>query len=84
MSGHTKEDGCLDKSDQRIKKWVLMLVHLYVIIIGIQPVIAKVFIDRNKRFSYARQNVQYYQIYTEHFKNPLHIMSGHPVNSWDI
>ena len=80
MSGHTKEDGCLDKSDQRTKKWVLMLVHLYVIIITIQPVIAKVFRDRNKRFSYATQNVQYYQIYTGHYKNPLDIMSGHPVN----
>ena len=80
MSGHTKEDGCLDKSDQRIKKRVLMLVHLYVIIITIQPVIAKVFRDRNKRFSYATQNVQYYLIYTGHYKNPLDIMSGHPVN----
>lgn len=80
MRGHTKEDGCLDKSDQRIKKWVLMLVHLYVIIITIQPVIAKVFRDGNKRFSYAAQNVQYYQIYTGHYKNPLDIMSGHPVN----
>ena len=57
-----------------------MLVHLYVIIITIQPVIAKVFRDRNKRFSYATQNVQYYQIYTGHYKNPLDIMSGHPVN----
>ena len=57
-----------------------MLVHLYVIIITIQPVIAKVFRDGNKRFSYATQNVQYYQIYTGHYKNPLDIMSGHPVN----
>ena len=57
-----------------------MLVHLYVIIITIQPVIAKVFRDRNKRFSYATQNVQYYQLYTGHYKNPLDIMSGHPVN----
>ena len=80
MRGHTKEDGCLDKSDQRIKKWVLMLVHLYVIIITIQTAIAKVFRDQNKRFSYARQNVQYYQIYTGHFKNPLDTMSGSPVN----
>lgn len=80
MRGHTKEDGCLDKSDQRIKKWVLMLVHLYVIIITIQTAIVKVFRDQNKRFSYARQNVQYYQIYTGHFKNPLDTMSGPPVN----
>ena len=28
----------------------------------------------NNRFSNARQNVQYYQIFTRHFKNPSGIM----------
>ena len=32
--------------------------------------------DQNNRFSNARQNVQYYQIFTRHFKNPLDIISA--------
>ena len=35
---------------------------------------------QNNRFSNARQNVQYYQIFTGHFKNPSDIMPGNPVN----
>ena len=44
-------------------------------------IIVMVFKDRNNRFSNARQNVRYYKIFTGHFKNPLDIMSGNPVNS---
>ena len=32
--------------------------------------------DQNNRFSNARQNVQYYQILTGHFKNPSDIISA--------
>ena len=32
--------------------------------------------DQNNRFSNARQNVGYYQIFTGHFKNPSDIMPG--------
>ena len=33
------------------------------------------YLDRNNRFSNARQNVRYYQIFTGHFKNPSDIIS---------
>ena len=36
------------------------------------------FRDRNNRFSNARQNIRYYQIFTEHFKNLSDIMKLTP------
>ena len=35
--------------------------------------------DQNNRFSKARQNVRYYQIFTGHFKNPSDIMKLTPI-----
>ena len=35
----------------------------------------------NNRFSNARQSVRHYEIFTGHFKTPLDIMPGNPVNS---
>ena len=35
----------------------------------------------NNRFSNPRQSVRHYEIFTGHFKTPLDIMPGNPVNS---